>query len=69
MNIVEEIRGSIIKECLNSPMLVNDIANMEKYSSDRDTQRADCKSAVFHADFFLFWLLGCGSSMGSATSA
>lgn len=34
MNIVEEIRGSIIKECLNSPMLVNDIANMEKYISE-----------------------------------
>ena len=43
--------------------------NKEKYSSDRDTQRADCKSAVFHADFFLFRLLGCGSSMGFATSA
>lgn len=43
--------------------------NKVKYSSDRDTQRADCKSAVFHADFFLFRLLGCGSSMGSAASA
>lgn len=40
MNIVEDIRSSIIKECLNSPMLVNDIANMEKYISESYSGRS-----------------------------
>ena len=40
MNIVEEIRNSIIKECLNSPMLVNDMANMEKYISESYSGRS-----------------------------
>lgn len=40
MNIVEKIRRSIIKECLNSPMLVNDIANMEKYISESYSGRS-----------------------------
>ncbi|QQR07345.1 hypothetical protein [Flavonifractor plautii] len=37
-----------------------------KYSSDRDTQRVEYKSAVFHADFFLFSPFG--SSMASPVS-
>lgn len=30
--------------------------NYSKYSSDRDTLRVECKSAVFHADFLLLRL-------------
>lgn len=37
-----------------------------KYSSDRDTQRVECESAAFHADFFLFSRFG--SSMASPVS-
>ena len=40
----------------------------EKYSSDRDTLRVECKSAVFHADFLLLRPSRCCNSMGSAAS-
>lgn len=39
-----------------------------KYSSDRDTLRVECKSAVFHADFLLLRPSRCCNSMGSAAS-
>lgn len=43
--------------------------NNEKYSSDRDTLRVECKSAVFHADFLLLRLSRFSNSTGSAASS
>ena len=40
-----------------------------KYSSDRDTLRVECKSAVFHADFLLLRLSRFGNSTGSDASS
>ena len=40
-----------------------------KYSSDRDTLRVECKSAVFHADFLLLRLSRFGNSTGSNASS
>lgn len=54
--------------------LTNDLENMSftrnipKYSSDRDTLRVECKSAVFHADFLLLRPSRCCNSMGLAAS-
>lgn len=45
------------------------IAIMVKYSSDRDTLRVECKSAVFHADFLLLRLSRFGNSTGSDASS
>lgn len=41
----------------------------EKYSSDRDTLRVECKSAVFHADFLLLRLSRFGNSTGLDASS
>ena len=43
--------------------------NPKKYSSDRDTLRVECKSAVFHADFLLLRLSRFGNSTGSDASS
>lgn len=43
--------------------------NMRKYSSDRDTLRVECKSAVFHADFLLLRLSRFGNSTGLDASS
>jgi len=43
--------------------------NLIKYSSDRDTLRVECKSAVFHADFLLLRLSRFGNSTGSDASS
>lgn len=43
--------------------------NIIKYSSDRDTLRVECKSAVFHADFLLLRLSRFGNSTGSDASS
>lgn len=43
--------------------------NTLKYSSDRDTLRVECKSAVFHADFLLLRLSRFGNSTGSDASS
>lgn len=43
--------------------------NNGKYSSDRDTLRVECKSAVFHADFLLLRLSRFGNSTGSDASS
>ena len=43
--------------------------NVAKYSSDRDTLRVECKSAVFHADFLLLRLSRFGNSTGSDASS
>lgn len=43
--------------------------NITKYSSDRDTLRVECKSAVFHADFLLLRLSRFGNSTGSDASS
>lgn len=43
--------------------------NYSKYSSDRDTLRVECKSAVFHADFLLLRLSRFGNSTGSDASS
>ena len=43
--------------------------NMQKYSSDRDTLRVECKSAVFHADFLLLRLSRFGNSTGLDASS
>lgn len=43
--------------------------NSIKYSSDRDTLRVECKSAVFHADFLLLRLSRFGNSTGSDASS
>lgn len=43
--------------------------NKTKYSSDRDTLRVECKSAVFHADFLLLRLSRFSNSTGSAASS
>ena len=40
-----------------------------KYSSDRDTLRVECKSAVFHADFLLLRLSRFGNSTGLDASS
>lgn len=45
------------------------ITNDKKYSSDRDTLRVECKSAVFHADFLLLRLSRFGNSTGSDASS
>ena len=45
------------------------IINALKYSSDRDTLRVECKSAVFHADFLLLRLSRFGNSTGSDASS
>lgn len=45
------------------------IINVRKYSSDRDTLRVECKSAVFHADFLLLRLSRFGNSTGSDASS
>ena len=47
----------------------NSTKNYEKYSSDRDTLRVECKSAVFHADFLLLRLSRFGNSTGSDASS
>lgn len=46
-----------------------EIINFIKYSSDRDTLRVECKSAVFHADFLLLRLSRFGNSTGSDASS
>ena len=43
--------------------------NKGKYSSDRDTLRVECKSAVFHADFLLLRLSRFGNSTGLDASS
>lgn len=43
--------------------------DIRKYSSDRDTLRVECKSAVFHADFLLLRLSRFSNSTGSAASS
>ena len=43
--------------------------NVGKYSSDRDTLRVECKSAVFHADFLLLRLSRFGNSTGLDASS
>lgn len=42
---------------------------LTKYSSDRDTLRVECKSAVFHADFLLLRLSRFGNSTGLDASS
>ena len=56
----EEYTVSGIYQCAN---------DMGKYSSDRDTLRVECKSAVFHADFLLLRLSRFGNSTGSDASS
>lgn len=43
--------------------------SLRKYSSDRDTLRVECKSAVFHADFLLLRLSRFGNSTGLDASS
>lgn len=50
-------------------IVVRKIRNGVKYSSDRDTLRVECKSAVFHADFLLLRLSRFGNSTGSDASS
>lgn len=48
----------------------NDLRRIfKKYSSDRDTLRVECKSAVFHADFLLLRLSRFGNSTGLDASS
>ena len=63
-----------IKEVLSRVQKVkaeslDDAINKAKYSSDRDTLRVECKSAVFHADFLLLRLSRFGNSTGSDASS
>lgn len=56
--------------CLATVFLVAIYINIQrKYSSDRDTLRVECKSAVFHADFLLLRLSRFSNSTGSAASS
>lgn len=50
-------------------VVLNSSISISKYSSDRDTLRVECKSAVFHADFLLLRLSRFGNSTGSAASS
>lgn len=60
------IKGNVT---FNGPDPFINVANAGKYSSDRDTLRVECKSAVFHADFLLLRLSRFSNSTGSAASS
>ena len=49
--------------------VIREFAIAGKYSSDRDTLRVECKSAVFHADFLLLRLSRFGNSTGLDASS
>lgn len=65
-NIVIKIRSGLCSKVLGIESLNG---NKQKYSSDRDTLRVECKSAVFHADFLLLRLSRFGNSTGSDASS
>lgn len=59
----------VLSLCLLLAACGNNHTNNAKYSSDRDTLRVECKSAVFHADFLLLRLSRFGNSTGSDASS
>ena len=60
-----------LEKCYDIVLRYNNLSeiNKKKYSSDRDTLRVECKSAVFHADFLLLRLSRFGNSTGSDASS
>ena len=66
----QQFKENAVRYRLDHPELTLKKAaeNLGKYSSDRDTLRVECKSAVFHADFLLLRPSRCCNSMGSAAS-
>lgn len=67
-----DIKGAISfrpKICASKRVWPISTTNAQKYSSDRDTLRVECKSAVFHADFLLLRLSRFGNSTGSDASS